>query len=145
MFTIQQMIEYTRAFNPNILKNAARVSVRYFTADEAWDEDGDRYVDITAICKGDTIPREVTIRRYGKGKTAKIWVSCTCEAWKYFFEVAVFKKSGGTSTDNLYADIGKDKKINNPRRLSGLCKHCLAAIIAGAADLKPTKEVKKKK
>jgi hypothetical protein len=128
MVTIEQLISTTRAAHPRILANARQVSVTLKKARKRKDADGDPYQEVTAICRGATIPRNVTMKIYGRGdKNSKIWASCDCEWFLYYCEVALTKRG---SSEVIYSN-GKDPKITNPRKLSVACKHILSCILHG--------------
>lgn len=130
MLTVSDLINQTRVFNPTSLKNAQKVSVRFKKPQLI--EGEEKYYLIEAVCRGDTIARNVTLRLYGTGKNPKVWVSCDCEWFKYACEYPTYRKG---STDLLYAD-GPGKKIRNPSQIAALCKHGAAALLKGALDLR---------
>lgn len=132
MLTVSALINQTRIFNPASLKNAQKVSVKFKKAQALEDDDGDKYYLIQAICHGETVARNVTLKLYGKGKDPKVWASCDCEWFKYACEYPTFRKG---STDLLYAN-GPGKKIRNPSQTPALCKHLSAALLRGALDLR---------
>jgi hypothetical protein len=140
VLTVEKLVQYTKAYNPLIIKRAQNVSVQSLDVVEGEDEDGDPCRDVVAICKGETVPRTVIFRFYGtRNKNTLAWVSCDCEYFLYHCEVALQKKG---STDVIYSN-GARPKITNPRMLAAVCKHCIAVLLAGAHTAKPAKTRKK--
>jgi len=129
------MMEYTRVYKPLVLKKARDVSVKFSKPKSIIDSDGDKYTLVKAICRGETIPRNVEFHLYGSGKTAQVWCSCDCEFWLYHCEVAMQKKG---SSDILHSN-GAKPRVTNPKMIPSLCKHCCAALLNGAHTLKPVK------
>lgn len=138
MLTVKQILSTTRATHPQIFTNARSIRVKYEVIEKE-DEDGDVYREVKAVCRGATIPREVTMRLYGRGGDAPAWVSCTCEWFLYHCEVALWTKF---SSDIIHSN-GQDPVVTNPRRLALACKHCVATLLSGAATAAPTKKLKK--
>jgi len=133
MLTIEQLISTTNSAHPRILSNARGVAVKLKKVKSLKDKDGDPYREITAICRGKTIPRTVVMRIYGKGdKNSQIWASCDCEWFLYYCEVALTKKG---SSDVIYSN-GENPKITNPRRLGIACKHICSCLIRGLQKAK---------
>jgi len=141
MLSVKQLLSATRATHPNIINNARSVRLNFSPAAEVEDDDGDLYREIKAIGHGNTIPREITLRLYGKrGPESLAWVSCTCEWFLYHCEVALWAKR---SSDIEYSN-GFKPEITNPRMVPLVCKHIAAAFMQGAANMVPSRKVQSK-
>ena len=141
MLSVKQLLATTRATHPQIIANAKTVRVRFDAVVEREDDDGDVYREVRAICRGASIPREVTLKLYGKGSDALAWVSCTCEWFLYHCEVALWTKF---SSDIIHSN-GQNPSITNPRRIGIACKHIARCFMDGAASLAPTRKAGKEK
>jgi hypothetical protein len=139
MFSLKQLLQYTKLHRPSILDKAKSIAVKFKSVKKQTDAEGDEFVEIFAIARGDTIPRNVEIGVWGKGPSAKVWVSCDCEYFMYHTEYVLDKRG---NTDRQYA-INRAPKITNPRMVSHVCKHIAACFYRGAADLTPEKFKKK--
>jgi len=135
MLDAKKLLEYTKVYNSKIFESAKNVKILKMRARSITDEDGDECREVTTTCRGDTIPRTVTMRLYGpRLVTAKMWVSCNCEYFLFHCEVAVQRKG---STDIEYSN-GARPKVTNPSMIPAMCKHCVAAIRAGALTVQPS-------
>jgi len=139
MLSAKQILYWTKLYKDKLFKNAKGVSVKFVSVTEEIDEDGDKYKHIQAVCLGNTIPRNVEIQSYGKGESAKVWVTCDCEYWLYNCEVAVENKD---STDIIHSN-GARPEVTNPRMVAHLCKHLIQCFLKGALDAKSSKAPKK--
>ena len=140
MLDAKKLLEYTKVYNSKIFESAKNVKILKMRARSITDEDGDECREVTTTCRGDTIPRTVTMRLYGpRLVTAKMWVSCNCEYFLYTAEVANARKG---SSDVIYSN-GARPKIRNPTMNPLLCKHCVAAIRAGALTIQPSLQKEK--
>ena len=128
MLTLKQLLNNTRTHRPSILDKAKKVSVTFVRVDKKTD-DG-TYYHVLAACKGDTSPKRVELKIWGAGESAKVWVRCSCEYFKFHVEYALDRKD---STDLKYA-INRAPKITNPQQNCHACKHVVACFYRGAAD-----------
>ena len=134
MLTVMQMMEYTRVYKPSVLKSAKSVTVKFKKPVSMVDEDGDKYTLVNALCRGDTIQREVELRFYGpRNKNSQCWVSCSCEFFLYHTEYALTKKG---SSDIIHCN-GARPKVTNKRTIAAVCKHIASCFLNGAQTLKP--------
>ena len=136
MLRVDQLILYTKAFHKKILANAGRVSVKILKVSKGKDKDKDKddFRKIEAVCRGDTIPRYVTLMFWGPYSTkAMVWVSCTCEYFKYTNEVAL-EHQGSSDIKHSNGNLPRE---TNPGLTPSTCKHVLGCILANAHLLKP--------
>lgn len=139
MYNIRQLLAATRSHRPVILRNARRVSVQFVSIEEKKDEEGDTYREVIAKCVGETIPREVTMRFWGRGRSAKMWCSCTCEYHLYHCEWALARRD---NSEIIYSN-GRPPRETNPRYLAHICKHVAQCLILGAQDQRPKKTTRR--
>ncbi len=141
MLTARQILEATKRSHPIVIQNAKKVRVQFRKVEAGKDSNGE-FREVIAICKGSSIPRQVTVRFYGpKDLSVKTWISCTCEYFLYVCEVALDKKG---SSDIIYSN-GDDPQVTNPRKTPRTCKHCVAVILNGAFELEPKAKPSRKK
>lgn len=140
MLSVKQLLYWTRLHRREILRKARRVSVRFSAAEEV-EDDGATYREVRARAVGSTIPRHVVMRFRGSGATAKAWITCDCEYFKFHCEVADTRRG---SSDVIHSN-GKYPREKNPRGVAHVCKHIAACFLRGAHDIKPKKSSKSKK
>jgi len=138
MLTAKQILDVTKRSHPIIIQNAKRVRVQFKKVEAGSDAYGE-YRQVVAICKADSIPRQVTLKFYGRHDLgAKTWMSCTCEYFLYVCEVAL---EGKDSSDIIHSN-GAAPSVTNPRFTPRTCKHCIAALLNGAQTLVPKVKAK---
>lgn len=131
MLSVKQLLYWTRLHKAEILRKARSVRVSLpKNADEVTD-DGTTFRQVTAKAVGDTVPRSVILRFRGEGATAKVWVSCNCEYFKFHCEVADARRG---SSDIVHSN-GKFPRITNSRGVAHVCKHIAACFLRGAHDI----------
>ena len=135
MLTEKQLLNWTRIHRNSIPKKATKVKVNFTDCD--YDDEGGVYVQAVARSQETGIPHECEIHYYNRNK---VWVTCTCEYFKYHCEVANHRRG---SSDILESN-GKLPRITNRRMVSHVCKHLYACFIRGASKLKPEKFGNKK-
>lgn len=134
MLRVDQLILYTKAFHRKILTNASKVRVKILKVSKGKDKDKDDFRKVEALCRGDSIPRYVTMMFWGSYSTkAMVWVSCSCEYFKYTNEVAL-EKHGSADIKYSNGDLPVER---NPNQVPSTCKHVLACILNNAHMLKP--------
>jgi hypothetical protein len=81
------------------------------------------------VCRAHT-PKETNVKYTtsvefkGRGPEAEVLVTCSCPDHMYRWEVALTKKGGSKV---LYSN-GEKPVVQNPKELSGCCKHVFAFI-----------------
>lgn len=146
-----QLISNTINFKPIIRQTAKKVRIHFLTPREKIDEDGDKYIEVVANAKGDTVTRKVVIRMWGGRTNPWVWVSCTCEWWLYVCEVAMVENGNsdlGFARDRYTPDAlesdGSHPVQTNPSMVPCACKHIIAAFKNGASSLRPKEKAKTK-
>lgn len=85
---------------------------------------GKQYQEVEFDVVGSTSVRRCKFRFFGKiSTTALVWVSCSCEDFRYVHEVAL-TAAGSSSVE--YSS-GAIPHVKNPRGRIGLCKHLYRA------------------
>ena len=73
------------------------------------------------------------MRFWGKGLGAKAFVSCSCEYFLYFCEVALWYHA---SSEQIFSN-GEDPDETNEDKIPIVCKHIYASLKAGAHTMEP--------
>jgi hypothetical protein len=133
MLPIIQLVQRTPQ---NIQNNAKHVTAQVVSVFNDVDHNGLEHKVVLIKALGNTIGRYVVYKIYNadgkRGPANKVWVTCSCEYWLYYCEVAVDAK-GSTS---ILKSNGEMPKIRNPGMVPHLCKHLLAGM-QQALDAKP--------
>jgi len=107
---------------------------------EGEDDDGDIYKRVTCKARDQGPTHDLEMIFYGSGRNAKVALDCSCEYYRYYCEVALFKNGSARLDEPIEMKIwsnGADPKITNEDEEHIICKHLYAALKAGAADKKP--------
>jgi len=143
MYTVKSIIDATKKTHPQVWKNKGNVVVFYTSIKEWKDTEGRKVKTIKARATdraaGSGRPQYLEIDYYGRGKGARVWVTCTCEYFLYNCEVALWSDE----SSSVRWSNGKDPNITNPSKAPRACKHLLNALAFGA-DKMTTKYRSKK-
>lgn len=145
MLTVSEIIDATRKTPGNVWRNKKDVRI-YYTNVKAWtatDNTKMRTVKARAIDRtksGRT--HRIEIDFHGKGKNAKVWVTCDCEYFFFHCAWALDKKGSSDKATGLpeYDEAAWKPKITNPRLLPRACKHIIRALTGEAPSLAPGKQ-----
>jgi hypothetical protein len=123
--TLYNLIRYTPS---HIRDNRKKDNCRtYFYTSEYFKREGKRGMRIFAYktgCNKQTYLTMIGFVDYTKNLNSSVWVSCSCDYYKYYLEYANAQLG---ATEHTYA-WNQAPHITNPRMVPGACKHILLII-----------------
>ena len=145
MFTVKNILDATKKTHNKVWKNKGNVTIQFTSVKEWKDTKGKKVKTVkgkaTDRAAGSGKPHYLEIDYYGKGKNAKVWVTCDCEYFLFNCEVALWNDDSSSiqwSNGNDYSSDGP-----NPSAAPRACKHLVAALALGADKLTVTHRSKK--
>lgn len=122
--TVYDMIRHTPE---NIRRNRLKNCRVYFYNSEYFKRKGKRGLRLFAYktgCSKSTYMTTIGFVDYTKNLQSSVWVSCSCDHFKYNYEYAMATKG---ASDHVYA-WRQPPVTMNPEMLPGACKHILAVL-----------------